>query len=67
MRSRASSARRGASTPPGSGSSARSRRRRRPPAVANVFGERLRVTTFGESHGPAVGCVVDGCLAGLPL
>jgi len=25
------------------------------------------VTTFGESHGPAVGCVVDGCPAGMPL
>jgi len=28
---------------------------------ANTFGEAFRVTTFGESHGPAVGCVVDGC------
>ncbi|MHC4548717.1 MAG: chorismate synthase [Planctomycetota bacterium] len=35
--------------------------------MGNVFGERLRVVTFGESHGPAVGCVVDGCPAGLPL
>jgi chorismate synthase len=35
--------------------------------VGNTFGERLRVTTFGESHGPAVGCVVDGCPAGLTL
>jgi chorismate synthase len=35
--------------------------------VGNTFGERLRITTFGESHGPAVGCVVDGCPAGLPL
>jgi chorismate synthase len=35
--------------------------------VGNTFGERLRVTTFGESHGPAVGCVVDGCPAGLAL
>ncbi|MHC4957711.1 MAG: chorismate synthase [Planctomycetota bacterium] len=35
--------------------------------MSNVFGERLRVVTFGESHGPAVGCVVDGCPAGLPL
>jgi len=35
--------------------------------VSNLFGERLRVMTFGESHGPAVGCVVDGCPAGLPL
>ena len=35
--------------------------------MSNVFGERLKVMTFGESHGPAVGCVVDGCPAGLPL
>jgi chorismate synthase len=35
--------------------------------VSNLFGERLRVMTFGESHGRAVGCVVDGCPAGLPL
>jgi len=35
--------------------------------MSNIFGERLRVMTFGESHGPAVGCVVDGCPAGLPL
>ncbi len=27
----------------------------------NTFGRMLRVTTFGESHGPAIGCVVDGC------
>jgi chorismate synthase len=27
----------------------------------NTFGHLLRVTTFGESHGPAIGCVVDGC------
>jgi chorismate synthase len=31
------------------------------------FGHALRVTTFGESHGVAVGCVVDGCPAGVPL
>ncbi len=31
------------------------------------FGTCFRVTTFGESHGPAVGCVVDGCPPGLPL
>lgn len=35
--------------------------------VSNTFGERFRVTTWGESHGPAVGAVVDGCPAGLPL
>lgn len=33
----------------------------------NTFGQAFRVTTWGESHGPAVGCVVDGCPAGLPL
>jgi chorismate synthase len=31
------------------------------------FGVRFTVTTFGESHGPGVGCVVDGCPAGVPL
>lgn len=33
----------------------------------NTFGHLLRVTTWGESHGPALGCVVDGCPPGLPL
>ncbi|MGZ3344997.1 MAG: chorismate synthase [Caulobacteraceae bacterium] len=33
----------------------------------NSFGHLLRVTTWGESHGPALGCVVDGCPPGLPL
>ncbi len=33
----------------------------------NTFGQAFRLTTWGESHGPAVGCVVDGCPAGLPL
>ena len=33
----------------------------------NTFGTRFRITTFGESHGPAVGVVVDGCPAGLAL
>ena len=33
----------------------------------NSFGHMLRVTTWGESHGPALGCVVDGCPPGLPL
>lgn len=31
------------------------------------FGEMFRVTTFGESHGPALGCIVDGCPPGLSL
>jgi len=33
----------------------------------NTFGHLFRVTTFGESHGPAVGCVVDGCPPRIPL
>jgi chorismate synthase len=33
----------------------------------NTFGHLFRVTTFGESHGPAIGCVVDGCPAGISL
>ncbi len=33
----------------------------------NTFGHAFRVTTFGESHGPAVGCVIDGCPPGLTL
>lgn len=33
----------------------------------NTFGHLLRVTTFGESHGPAIGCVVDGCPPGIAI
>ena len=33
----------------------------------NSFGEQFRVTTFGESHGPALGAIVDGVPAGLEL
>ncbi|MDR1957258.1 MAG: chorismate synthase, partial [Treponema sp.] len=33
----------------------------------NHFGTIFTVTTFGESHGPALGCVVDGCPAGIAL
>jgi chorismate synthase len=33
----------------------------------NTFGHLFRVTTFGESHGPALGCVVDGCPPMIPL
>jgi chorismate synthase len=33
----------------------------------NTFGHLFRVTTWGESHGPALGCVVDGCPPLIPL
>ncbi|MBO9708695.1 MAG: chorismate synthase [Caulobacter sp.] len=33
----------------------------------NTFGHLFRVTTWGESHGPALGCVVDGCPPGLRI
>lgn len=35
--------------------------------MGNTFGEIFRITTFGESHGPAIGVVIDGCPAGLPI
>lgn len=35
--------------------------------AGNTFGQIFRVTTFGESHGGAVGCVVDGCPPGLKI
>ena len=35
--------------------------------VSNSFGQFFRITTWGESHGPAVGVVIDGCPARLPL
>ncbi len=33
----------------------------------NTFGKLFSITSFGESHGPAIGCVVDGCPPGLEL
>lgn len=33
----------------------------------NTYGHVFRVTTWGESHGPALGCTVDGCPPGVPL
>jgi chorismate synthase len=33
----------------------------------NTFGLLFRVTTWGESHGPAIGCVIDGCPPGIAL
>jgi len=35
--------------------------------LSNTFGQLLRVTTFGESHGPAIGCVIDGCPPGIAI
>jgi chorismate synthase len=35
--------------------------------AGNTFGTLFAVTTFGESHGPAIGCVVDGCPPEMPL
>lgn len=35
--------------------------------MGNTFGNVFRLTTWGESHGPAVGCVLDGCPTGLEL
>lgn len=34
---------------------------------ANTFGHLFRYTTWGESHGPAIGCVIDGCPPGIDL
>ena len=33
----------------------------------NTFGRLFRFTTWGESHGPALGAIVDGCPPGIPL
>ncbi len=35
--------------------------------AGNAFGKLLRVTTWGESHGPSIGCVLDGVPPGIPL
>ncbi|WP_165006393.1 chorismate synthase [Neisseria yangbaofengii] len=35
--------------------------------AGNTFGQLFSVTTFGESHGPALGCIIDGCPPGLAL
>ena len=35
--------------------------------AGNTFGRIFTVTSFGESHGPALGCVVDGCPPGLEI
>ena len=33
----------------------------------NTFGKIFRFTTWGESHGPAIGCIVDGCPPNIPI
>ena len=35
--------------------------------AGNTIGKAFRVTTWGESHGAAVGAVIDGCPPGIPL
>jgi chorismate synthase len=35
--------------------------------VSNSYGQLFRITTFGESHGPAIGVILDGCPAGLEI
>lgn len=35
--------------------------------AGNTFGKIFSISSFGESHGAAIGCIVDGCPAGLPL
>jgi chorismate synthase len=35
--------------------------------MGNSFGKNFRITTFGESHGPAIGVIIDGCPAGLSI
>jgi chorismate synthase len=35
--------------------------------ASNTFGKLFAVTTFGESHGPAIGCVIDGCPPGVAI
>ena len=35
--------------------------------MSNTFGKRFRLTSFGESHGTALGGVIDGCPAGIEL
>ena len=41
--------------------------RKRTPMAGNTFGQLFTVTTFGESHGAGIGCIIDGCPPNLPL
>lgn len=43
------------------------KRARNSAMASNSLGSIFRITTWGESHGPAIGVVIDGCPAGLPL
>src|SRR5678816_3651044 len=38
-----------------------------PTMSGNSFGKLFSVTTFGESHGPAIACIIDGCPPGMAL
>jgi chorismate synthase len=49
------------------GTSDRVSRKENRRVAGNTFGRVFTVTSFGESHGPALGCVVDGCPPGLAL
>ena len=35
--------------------------------MSNTFGQKLKVTIFGESHGTAIGCIIDGLPAGISI
>ena len=33
----------------------------------SIFGKHFTISTFGESHGPAIGVIIDGCPSNIPL
>ena len=35
--------------------------------MSNIYGTLFKISTFGESHGPAIGVIIDGCPAGLAI